>query len=622
LWLAVAATLVCPGIHALAEDVAGGDPPAAVSLESLTVTAEKITEYIRNHPQEVTEVGRKEILQRNFLSVEETLNSMPGVEVLPASGIGSRISIRGSGKTGGVLVLLNGRPLNSSQYGGVDLSTIPIDIVKSVTVFKPPVPVWLGPGASEGAISILTHDFKATPDQKEKRISRIRMSAGSFGAADIHVSHSAPLSIGTLMLTAAGSRQDGRRTNSDRDKGDFSLHWDRRLENMTRLELNGRYYLSVHGSPGPTDNPTPDARQRYEKTSLDFKSQGLLGSSGDYVLNAYTDSVNLKDESESGFTSRLRDFKLGLKADANRCDANDIWALRIGAILEREAVDHTLSGDHDRVTAGGHAQYDRHFGPLSATVGLRGDYTNDFDLNPAVTGGLSFAATKRLLIKGNAGYRVSVPSFGQLYQPSHGSIDQVRGNPDLKEEKVRSYDMAAEYRLRKDRVLQASLFRVETGELIVYRRGADLVYQPVNIDQAFRHGVELTAKYAWDRGVSVDLDLIFQDSENRDTGKALAYTPRSTVKATVRYVLPKRKTRLETSLRYVGSRYSESEGLESEKLSDYTTVDLKVLQPFTAWHRRWEAYLNLYNLFDRDFESHYGYPDDGLRFTAGLNLTL
>jgi len=35
-----------------------------------------------------------------------------------------------------------------------------------------------------------------------------------------------------------------------------------------------------------------------------------------------------------------------------------------------------------------------------------------------------------------------------------------------------------------------------------------------------------------------------------------------------------------------------------------------------------EGFINLYNLFDRDFENHCGYPDDGFRILAGLNLTL
>jgi vitamin B12 transporter len=623
-WAIIEGSLFYHVPHANAQDSQSPEQAAAITLDTITVTAEKLTDLIRNHPQQVTTVDRQEILERNFMSVEETLNSMAGVEVRPSAGIGSRISIRGSGRAGGVLVLLNGRPLNTSQYGSVDLSTIPIDIVKSVTVFKPPVPVWLGPGASEGAISIVTHDFQPEPEgaEKQKKITRLKLSGGSFGRCDTGVSYTAPLTDGSLMLTAAGGHLDGKRTNADRDKGDLSIHWNRGGMGAVRYELNGRYYISEHGSSGPTDNPTPDARQRYEKGSMDFQADGPAGDRGDYTLNAYADRVDLQDRSQSGSTSDLRDIKWGLKADTDWSGAEETWALRVGGILERDEVEHTLSGEHDRVTAGAHAQYDRHFKTLIATLGLRGDHTSDFEFNPGASAGLSFEATRKLLIKGNAGYQVSVPNFGQLYQPSHGSIDQVRGNPDLSEEKVASYDLGLEYRSRKNRVFQATLFRTDTRDLIVYRRGADRVYQPVNIDKAWRHGLELTVKYAWDMGVSMDLDYILQDSQNQETRKELAYTPRNTFKATVKYTLPGWKTRLETKLQYSDQRYSEAEARESEKLHAYTTVDLKLLQPFSVGRTSCEGFIDFYNLFDRDFENHFGYPDDGFRFVAGLKLTL
>lgn len=69
---------------------------------------------------------RGEIIKQNLPNVEEVLKTMPGVEVYSTAGIGSRISIRGSGKSGGVLVLLNGRPLNTNQHGNLDLNSIPL----------------------------------------------------------------------------------------------------------------------------------------------------------------------------------------------------------------------------------------------------------------------------------------------------------------------------------------------------------------------------------------------------------------------------------------------------------------------------------------------------------------
>ncbi|MEZ4524379.1 MAG: TonB-dependent receptor [Desulfobacterales bacterium] len=614
--------ILFPVLSALAQEHGGHGHGAPVIMENMTVTAEKIEEYAKNHPQQVTVVDRKEIQERNFLSVEETLNSMPGVEVRPSAGIGTRISIRGSGKSGGVLVLLNGRPLNSSQYGGADLSTIPIDIVKSVTVFKPPVPVWLGPGAADGAISIVTHDFQPDTEEKAKKgKTGIKVSAGSFGLAEGSLNHTQPLESGSVMLTAAGTRSDGRRSNSDRDNGIFSLHWDHKTETALQYDVNGRYYISEYGSAGPTDNPTPDARQRYAKASADFQLRGFAGESGDYSLKAYADQVDLTDESQSGFTSDLTDTKFGIKADSTWSEESGIWALRAGGILERDDADHTVTGDHHRVSGGLHAQVDRHFGTVTATLGLRGDHSSDFDFNPGCSGGLSYALTEHLLIKGNAGYTVNVPTFGQLYQPAHGSYDQVRGNPDLDEEKIWSYDLGAEYRFRKDRMLQATLFRTDTDDPIVYLRRDDLIYQPVNADKAWRHGIELSLKYAWDAGLSADFSYILQDSENRETGKELSYTPRHKFSTTLKYVLPRFDTRLETCLRYEAERYSEAEAQESQKLDDYITADLKAVQPFTVKEIPLEFFINICNLFDADFEFHHGYPDDGIRFVTGLNMT-
>ena len=119
---------------------------ASTTLEEIYVTAERVQEYIRNHPQLAETVGYREIYQRSLSSVEEVLKIMPGVEVYQSSGTGSRVSIRGSGRSTGVLVLLNGRPLNSNQYGNLDLNTVPVDLIESVTVFKPPVPRLAGAG--------------------------------------------------------------------------------------------------------------------------------------------------------------------------------------------------------------------------------------------------------------------------------------------------------------------------------------------------------------------------------------------------------------------------------------------------------------------------------------------
>ncbi|MFH0730993.1 MAG: TonB-dependent receptor [Pseudomonadota bacterium] len=592
-----------------------------VDLGAITVTAEKLSEYIKNHPQEVSVLDQKEIRERNLLGVEEALGVIPGVDVRRSSGIGARISIRGSGKSGGVLVLLNGRPLNTSQYGGVDLSTLSIDTVKSITVFKPPVPVWLGAGASEGAISIITHDF-AAPSRKKPAASptRLRFGGGSYGLAEGSASHRFSLENANLMLTGSGSHRDGKRTNADKDSGVFSLHWDKEIPDQTRLETDARFYTAEYGAPGPTDNPTPDARQKYRKGSLDTRVRGGVPGGGDYALNLYGDVIGLRDKSQSGAISDQDYVKFGIKPEANWSGETDTWSLRLGGILEQETIDETLSGEHQRTSSGLSAQWDKRWNPITGTLGLRCDHTDGFGFNPGASTGLGYGLTETLMARLSAGYSVTVPSFGQLYQSSHGSIDQVRGNPGLDPEKIVSYNLGLEYRAGKNRAVQLSLFRADTRDLISYERGNDLIYRPINIDRAYREGVELTVKQGWENGLSADLGCVLQDSENRQSDKPLPYTPRGKVKTTVKYTLPEWKTCLETTLRYEAEQFSDAENRASEKLNDYITMDIKMTQPFSLMKVSSEWYLQVDNLWNTGFEIHHGYPDDGFRFSSGINL--
>ncbi|MDY7037924.1 MAG: TonB-dependent receptor plug domain-containing protein [Thermodesulfobacteriota bacterium] len=92
-----------------------GDEPGVVSLAPVVVTAEQILEYVKNHPQNVVVLDQEEIKERNFLGLGEALDAMPGVEVRRrGGGIGTRILIRGSGGSGQVSVLVDGRAINSA----------------------------------------------------------------------------------------------------------------------------------------------------------------------------------------------------------------------------------------------------------------------------------------------------------------------------------------------------------------------------------------------------------------------------------------------------------------------------------------------------------------------------
>jgi len=595
------------------------------SLETITVTSQRMTEYVKNHPASVVSMGREEILQRNFLEVGEAMDSMPGVDVRESgSGTGHRISIRGSGGSGKVLVLINGRPVNSSQYGSVNLDTLPIEIVSKITVFKPPVPVWLGSGATAGAVNIITDSSMKKSSTKKQKNKRLKLSGGSYGKAKLSYSMAMPVGNDkSMMITAGGSRRDGKRKNSDKDTGNFSFHLDKKASGeaggISPYDFNARYYHSFHGSPGPKDNPTPDARQRYEKGSFDLMCKGLAGSNGDFSIKSYGDITDLEDHSQEGYTSKLKIFKIGIKGDTNWAKEDGKWAMRFGGLIEKDDVDHNISGDHHREKYSLHTQFDRAFDKVTFSLGARGDYTNDFYFSPAYTTGVSYEFGKNLILKSNFGYSEKVPSFNQLYQPSHGSIDQVRGNKDLDKEKIYSYDLVLENKINNWINFEMGMFRTDTRDLIIYERNeTDLIYRPVNINKAYRQGVEVSFKI---KNTLADLDLnyIMQTSKNRATGGKLTYVPKNKLKATLKFSL-KTDTRVEMIFRALSHQYSEPENKNSEIIDSYTCTDMKIIQPFKIKSVNADFFVYFQNIFDADFEFHHGYPDDGFRFISGVNL--
>ena len=598
---------------------ASGHGDAPIVLDEVVVTARQIQDYIKNHPQQVVVVTREKIRQGGFRDMSEVLDAVPGVEVKKSgSGFGSRISIRGSGSSGKILILINGRPAGGSQYGIVELDSIPLDMVSRVDVFKPPVPVWLGPGGTAGAVNIVLAN-ESVKDQERSKNTRVTIDGGSYGKAGVSVSRLMVGEGGKLRLTAVGNHRDGRRANSDRDSGNMSLQWDLPSKGITTYDINARYFQSENGSAGPTYNLTPDARQSYQKGAFDFRMKGMLWQTGDYNLKTYVDMIRLEDESQYGFTSTLDALTIGLKNETGFNAKDNSRALRIIADLARDHIDHTLSGEHNREKASIGLQGDQSVKAVTITLGGRCDYTSDFNFQPAVNSGLGIKLSPKSLVKINIGYGVNVPSFSQLYQPSHGSIDQVRGNPDLQEESVWTVTTGITFDGAKGRRLEATLFHEDTDDKIVYQDGEDLIKKPVNIDGAYRRGLELSAGWEMTPMMRTDISYVWQQSQNRENDKNLTYTPEHKFKVKLNWRLPT-ETRLETTALYVSRHYSDLENTSEKSVSGYTTFDLKMIQPiyFKTCRTEWVLYIE--NLLDRDYETHYGYPDDGFRFTLGFNV--
>jgi iron complex outermembrane receptor protein len=606
-----------PGSLALAQHGHGGGQNPVHDIGEVVVTAGKIDVFIEQNPAQVVFMDAAEIEARNILEVAEALAVMPGVDVKQSgSGLGTRVSVRGGGGSGSVLVLIDGRPASAMQYGGVDLSSIPIDMIKKITVFKPPVPVWLGPGSAAGAIYIETREKKRRVTHEKS--GKVRVSGGSYGLASGSATAKFDAEKNQVMVSGGYSHRDGKRTNSQKDQGHLSLGYDRK-DNGRELSVNARAFVSDHGVAGPLYNLTPNARQRYEKASAEAKYKGFTRDM-DYTLKTWGDYTDLDETADNGSDSRLKTLSGGAGTDLFFVnDAGDM-ELRVGTMAEYIQVDHSLTGDHDRSLLSANAQTHIRTQPFVYTLGARAEHANDFQFSPGAHAGVSYALSTDTVLKTSAGYSENIPSFGQLYQPSHGSVDQVRGNPDLDEEKIVSLTAGGEHRLGGKHTLGLTAFHTRTRDLIKYRRDVNGVNEPFNVDSAYKQGIEAVLEYVVSPDTGIDLSYVFQDTENKDTGKQLSYSPAHAIKLVVKTVLPTR-TRLEWITRAQSEQYSDDKNTEAEKLDQYITCDVKLNHPVTWFNRDVLLSADIHNLFDESYASHFGYPDDGFRLELGLSMS-
>ena len=136
--------------------VAIGLKPSAVQFDQIVVTANRQPENLARAVSSVSVVEERNIRDRQALRLNESLESVPGVNVM-----GDFVNIRGGSgvnRLGGsrVLVLLDDVPLLTSDLGMMNWDILPITAVERIEVLKGAASSQYGAGALSGAINIIS----------------------------------------------------------------------------------------------------------------------------------------------------------------------------------------------------------------------------------------------------------------------------------------------------------------------------------------------------------------------------------------------------------------------------------------------------------------------------------
>ncbi|GAA5025010.1 TonB-dependent receptor [Marivirga lumbricoides] len=125
-------------------------------LDVVEVKGKSMATEVNEQSYAVTAIAAKEF-NNSTTDVKEVLNRVSGVRVLEEGGLGSNLSFSLNGFSGDqVKFFMDGIPMDN--FGSsLSLSTIPINSIQRIEVYKGVVPVWLGTDALGGAVNIVTH---------------------------------------------------------------------------------------------------------------------------------------------------------------------------------------------------------------------------------------------------------------------------------------------------------------------------------------------------------------------------------------------------------------------------------------------------------------------------------
>ena len=123
----------------------------------ITVTADRLEEPVTDKTDAITVITREEIETQQWHYVNDALRQVPGL-VLAQSGSPGKVTsvfLRGAGSAQ-VLVLMDGVPLNSPYFGGINFEDLTTDNIERIEVIKGPQSPLYGSDSIGGVIQIFT----------------------------------------------------------------------------------------------------------------------------------------------------------------------------------------------------------------------------------------------------------------------------------------------------------------------------------------------------------------------------------------------------------------------------------------------------------------------------------
>lgn len=579
------------------------------TLNEVVVSPARSEQRVQDALPSTTLITRQEIEQAQTPDLPTLLRRVTGLELTQTGGQGAvtGVFLRGA-ESRHTLVLIDGVPINNLNFSLAAVEHIPLADVERIEVVRGNVSSLYGSAAVGGVIQIFTRRPTATPQ------ASVTVQGGSRGLLQGSATGSMKSASGTgIRATIEGLRDPGFNaikqeerpgTNPDDDgyrrkSASVALTQDVGEHQLGLLLRDARGELEFDNEFGPA---TQRDASRFVEQGAVLDGRFRLAP-GVRVTAALTRAIDKLDTVEAAFP-----FFVHSRSDGARLDAE--WDVapgqRITAGLEhtRQHIEADTTYDRtERRIGSGRAGYTLDRGPHQLQLNVRHDSYSDFGNAETWLAAYGYQLTEALRASVSASTGFNAPTFNDLFFPFGF------GNPDLKPERVRSAEAAVQYVMGRHE-LRATLFQNRYHDLIA----SDSSFHRVNVGNARNRGLELgyagrLLEYALDAGLTT------QDPRDLDADQRLVR--RARVFGHVAVARDRGPWQWGGSLRFSGDRRDTFNGAD-RNLPGYGVLDLTAAYTISP---RLKLFGRIENVFDRDYETAFGYRQAGRGAFVGLTWT-
>ncbi|MEQ6926558.1 TonB-dependent receptor [Pseudomonas mosselii] len=615
--------LLCLPASALAAEPSRDD---ALKLPDVLISASRQVESRTATSAANTVFTRADIDRLQPSGVTDLLARVPGVQVAPTGGRGSLpgIFIRGT-KAAQTLVLVDGVRIANATSGDSGLQFLDVDQIERVEVLRGSRSAVYGSDAIGGVIQIFTRRGGAPGLQP-----RLRLAAGSNQTWQRSLGLSGGddttrFNLGASLDETAGIDSTGPSHASD---GDHDAYRNRSLNLSLSHTFNERFEagLNLLDSRGRSEYDNPYGRLD-EVTWLSYPQQpytdfsvSSLGSWFDAQLNdTWHSRLELgHSENRDDKRDKLSDQRFIYNTYRDQVTWQNEFALdernqlMLGGDWYQDRFHGTANFSEDsRWNRAAFAQYRFAGERFSSELGVRHDRNQQYGEQNTWNASLTVPLNPRndVLVSYSEGFRA--PTFNDLY-------DVQYGNPDLRPEHSKSYELQWRSQLASHTRLEASLYRTDLRDAINYDPARR---RPGNVDNARINGLELSLMQEW-AGWTSQLGLSMIDPRDRETGQTLQRRARRTLSLDLDRQFE--RFNVGTSWQAVSGSYDDPSN--NNRIGGYGLLGLRGGMVLTDEVR---LELKLDNLLDKQYSralysfdgSQYGYREEGRTWLLSLTWT-